>query len=166
MMAAKYGSMGFPVFRGRVAKLGISKHNCRAATSPKKQTKHTQDTILSLFCSFLYPECNLFVFWERLQLDNFVSRSTDIYSFRTFWHKKLALKVKCLDFLTFWLWECWFFAKNTTLFSIPFLKTRQHILPYCQIRPWRGWKSLLLVAPLRKPKSTCYYASKFPYSLS
>ena len=30
----------------------ISKQNCRAVTSPKKQTKRTQDSILSTFCSF------------------------------------------------------------------------------------------------------------------
>jgi hypothetical protein len=27
----------------------------------------------------LYPECILFVFWEKLWLNNFVSRSTDLY---------------------------------------------------------------------------------------
>ena len=26
-----------------------------------------------------YPECVLFVFWEKLQLDNFVARSTDLH---------------------------------------------------------------------------------------
>ena len=37
----------------------ISKQNCRAITSPKNWT-------------------NEFVFWEKLRLDNFVSRSTDL----------------------------------------------------------------------------------------
>ena len=42
----------------------ILKQNFRGITSPKKQTKRIQDTILSAFCSF---------FWEKLWLDNFVS---------------------------------------------------------------------------------------------
>ena len=32
---------------------------------------------------YYYPECVLFVFWEKLWLNNFVSRSTDLYK-RTF----------------------------------------------------------------------------------
>ena len=50
--------------------------------------KRTQDSILSVFCSFLWldnfvlrltdPECVSFVFWEKLRLNNFVSRLTDL----------------------------------------------------------------------------------------
>ena len=47
----------------------ISKQNCRALTSPKKMNETH---------SGCYPECFSFIFWEKLLLDNFVSRSTDL----------------------------------------------------------------------------------------
>ena len=49
----------------------ISKQNFWAVTSPKKQTNHTQDIIL-------LSKLLLFIFWEKLLLDNFVLRSTDL----------------------------------------------------------------------------------------
>ena len=133
-----------------------------------------------------YPEFVLFFFVSWVQFVCILGKvATRQLCFEIYWHivsdhfdiKNWHWK---LNVWTFWqvsitfidktcnifLWERKFFAKNATLFFIPFLKTRKPIIPFCQIRPWRGWKSLLLVAPLRKPKSTCYYASKFPYSLS
>ena len=48
----------------------ISKQNCRAVTSSKRWMK----------CfSGCYPECVSFIFRKKLQLDNFVWRSTDLY---------------------------------------------------------------------------------------
>ena len=58
----------------------ISKQNCR--TSPKKHTKRSQDLPKNeqntLRILSIYPECILFVFWEKLRLHNFVLRLTDL----------------------------------------------------------------------------------------
>ena len=46
-----------------------------------------------------YPECVSFVFWEKLQLDNFVSRLTDLYKTWIFskyaWNLKSNLGTVC-----------------------------------------------------------------------
>ena len=68
------GSIFMPIgiYKGQL----ISKQNCRAVTSPKKRKKLIY--ILSIFSS-QDSELHTFVFWEKLRLDNFVSRLTDLY---------------------------------------------------------------------------------------
>ena len=66
----------------------ISKQNCWAVTSPKKWTDkfvflswgfgNTSWILISSFKYFREKQIHLFIFWEKLLLDNFFSRSTDL----------------------------------------------------------------------------------------
>ena len=53
----------------------------KARILPKKRTKHTKDTILSVLRWFLEdPECVSFVFWKNQRSHNLLSRFTDLYN--------------------------------------------------------------------------------------